>query len=62
MPRMRTELGDANSDLPWQWVQPRRPARRANDTEAPDDARVFGGSDDGDARSEAFVGPEETRP
>ncbi|MEU0552112.1 mechanosensitive ion channel domain-containing protein [Micromonospora sp. NPDC005979] len=62
MPRVRTELGDANSNLSWQWVQPRRPVRRPSDTEAPDDARVFGGSDDGDARSEAFVGPEETRP
>ncbi|WP_406076399.1 mechanosensitive ion channel family protein [Micromonospora sp. NBC_00858] len=60
MPRMRTELGDASSNLPWQWVQPRRPARRAGDTDVPDDARVFGGSDDGAARSEAFVGPEET--
>ncbi|SIN42895.1 mechanosensitive ion channel family protein [Micromonospora cremea] len=59
MPRLRTELGDASSDLPWQWVQPRRPVRRLTDTEVPDDARVFGGSDDGDARSEAFVGPEE---
>ncbi|MEU8218957.1 mechanosensitive ion channel family protein [Micromonospora taraxaci] len=62
MPRVRTELGDSTSNLPWQWVQPRRPVRRLSDTEAPDDARVFGGSDDGDARSEAFVGPEETRP
>ncbi|WP_430501105.1 mechanosensitive ion channel family protein [Micromonospora trifolii] len=62
MPRLRTELGDSNSNLSWQWVQPRRPARRLSDTEATDDARVFGGSDDGDARSEAFVGPEETRP
>ncbi|MGC4875630.1 mechanosensitive ion channel family protein [Micromonospora sp. DT43] len=62
MPRIRTELGDANSNLPWQWVQPRRPTRRPTATEAPDDARVFGGSDDGDARSEAFVGPEETAP
>ncbi|MEU1359248.1 mechanosensitive ion channel domain-containing protein [Micromonospora zamorensis] len=62
MPRIRTELGDSSSNLPWQWVQPRRPGRRLSETEAPDDARVFGGSDDGDARSEAFVGPEETRP
>ncbi|MEU8420578.1 mechanosensitive ion channel family protein [Micromonospora sp. NPDC048835] len=62
MPRIRTELGDSNSNLSWQWVQPRRPARRLPDTEAPDDARVFGGSDDGDARSEAFVGPDESRP
>ncbi|WP_433318008.1 mechanosensitive ion channel family protein [Micromonospora sp. CA-269861] len=62
MPRLRTELGDSTSNLSWQWVQPRRPTRRPSETEAPDDARVFGGSDDGDARSEAFVGPEETRP
>jgi small-conductance mechanosensitive channel len=59
MPRTRTELGDAGSNLPWQWVQPRRPVRRLSDTDVPDDARVFGGSDDGAARSEAFVGPEE---
>jgi small-conductance mechanosensitive channel len=31
----------------------------APDGEPSDDARVFGGSDDGDARSDAFVGPEE---
>ncbi len=64
MPRMRAEVGDAGSDLAWQWVQPRRPARpsarRLTDGEVPDDARVFGGSDDGAARSEAFVGPDET--
>ncbi|MFY1599286.1 mechanosensitive ion channel family protein [Micromonospora sp. WMMD737] len=59
MPRMRTEIGDAESNLAWQWVRPRRPVRRLNDAEVPDDARVFGGSDDGDARSEAFVGPDE---
>ncbi|MGW4500919.1 mechanosensitive ion channel family protein [Micromonospora sp. NPDC004336] len=59
MPRLRTELGDAESNLPWQWVRPRRPVRRLADGEVPDDARVFGGSDDGDARSEAFVGPDE---
>ncbi|MFC0005379.1 mechanosensitive ion channel family protein [Micromonospora siamensis] len=60
LPRLRTELGDASGALPWQWVQPRRPVRRLAEPEMPDDARVFGGSDDGDARSEAFVGPEET--
>ncbi|MET7750207.1 mechanosensitive ion channel family protein [Micromonospora sp. NPDC005367] len=59
MPRVRTELGDARSELPCQWVRPRRPARRPTDGEVPDDARLFGGSDDGDARSEAFVGPDE---
>ncbi|QGN49444.1 mechanosensitive ion channel [Micromonospora sp. WMMC415] len=59
MPRMRAEVGDADSNLAWQWVQPRRPAGRLADGDVPDDARVFGGSDDGDARSEAFVGPDE---
>lgn len=59
MPRIRTEIGDAESNLPWQWVRPRQPVRRLADGEVPDDARVFGGSDDGDARSEAFVGPDE---
>ncbi|MER7417544.1 mechanosensitive ion channel domain-containing protein [Micromonospora peucetia] len=59
MPRLRTEVGDAASNLAWQWVRPRQPVRRLTDTEVPDDARVFGGSDDGDARSEAFVGPDE---
>ncbi|MER5701574.1 mechanosensitive ion channel domain-containing protein [Micromonospora sp. NPDC002296] len=60
LPRMRTEVGDSAGTLPWQSVQPRRPVRRSADTDAPDDARVFGGSDDGAARSEAFVGPDET--
>ncbi|MFI7607235.1 mechanosensitive ion channel family protein [Micromonospora sp. NPDC049366] len=59
MPRVRTELGDADSRLPWQWVQPRRATPRLTDGDVPDDARLFGGSDDGDARSEAFVGPDE---
>ncbi len=59
MPRLRTEVGDGAGNLPWQWVQPRRPSRRPAEAEVPDDARLFGGSDDGDARSEAFVGPEE---
>ncbi|MBY8875392.1 mechanosensitive ion channel family protein [Micromonospora sp. PLK6-60] len=59
MPRVRAELGDSSGSLPWQWVQPRRPVRRRAEAEMPDDARVFGGSDDGDARSEAFIGPED---
>ncbi|SCF32931.1 Small-conductance mechanosensitive channel [Micromonospora carbonacea] len=59
LPRMRAEVGDASGALPWQAVQPRRPARRSAETDVPDDARVFGGSDDGAARSEAFVGPDE---
>lgn len=59
LPRLRAEVGDAGGSLPWQWAQPRRPVRRRVEGDPPDDARVFGGSDDGDARSEAFVGPEE---
>ncbi|WP_320068012.1 mechanosensitive ion channel family protein [Micromonospora sp. RTGN7] len=61
LPRMRTEVGDASGALPWQSVRP-RPARQRADADLPDDARVFGGSDDGAARSEAFVGPDEPAP
>ncbi|MEV6814588.1 mechanosensitive ion channel domain-containing protein [Micromonospora sp. NPDC051296] len=59
MPRLRAEVGDGAANLPWQWVQPRRSPRRPAEAEVPDDARLFGGSDDGEARSEAFVGPDE---
>ncbi|MDG4801650.1 mechanosensitive ion channel family protein [Micromonospora sp. WMMD980] len=59
LPRLRTEVGDVTGPMSWQSIQQRRPVRRATDTEAPDDARVFGGSDDGDARSEVFVGRED---
>ncbi|MFI7284177.1 mechanosensitive ion channel family protein [Micromonospora chersina] len=59
LPRLRAEVGDTAGSPPWQAVQPRRPVRRLPDTDVPDDARVFGGSDDGEARSEAFVGREE---
>ncbi|GGM03896.1 mechanosensitive ion channel protein MscS [Micromonospora yangpuensis] len=66
LPRMRTEIGDEASALPWQWDRPdrkgRRPARRPAAANPPDDARIFGGSDDGDARSEAFVGPTDDDP
>jgi small-conductance mechanosensitive channel len=34
-------------------------ASAASGVEPSDDARVFGGSDDGDARSDAFIGPQE---
>jgi small-conductance mechanosensitive channel len=56
LPRLRAEVGDASSRLDWQWVRPRTPAK---DEPAGDDARVFGGSDDGDARNTSFVGPDE---
>ncbi|MEV4727323.1 mechanosensitive ion channel family protein [Micromonospora humida] len=59
LPRTRAEVGDGAGNLPWQWVPPRRQVRRRTEGELPDDARVFGGSDDGDARSEAFVGPDQ---
>lgn len=61
MPRMRAEVGDAGGGQPWQWVSPRRPTQsgRLADGAGSDDARIFGGSADGVARSEAFVGPDE---
>nr|WP_230416650.1 mechanosensitive ion channel domain-containing protein [Micromonospora tarapacensis] len=60
MPRLRTEVGDGAGNLPWQWVQPRQSSRRNGEAEMPDDSRIFGGSDDGQARNEAFVGPDES--
>jgi small-conductance mechanosensitive channel len=58
LPRMRAEVGDGESRLPWQWVQPRRAAPRL-EREPVDDARVFGGNEDAKARSTTFSGPEE---
>ncbi|MFI5838991.1 mechanosensitive ion channel family protein [Catenuloplanes sp. NPDC051500] len=58
MPRWRAEVGDSRGDLDWQWGEKRsRPEPRPS--EPVDDARLFGGSDDGEERSNAFVGPEE---
>ncbi|GAB3983171.1 hypothetical protein GCM10027615_67650 [Plantactinospora veratri] len=65
LPRLRAELGDASGRMPRQSVGSRRPTRggtvdnRSAEHEPPDDARLFGGTDDGEARSSAFVGPDE---
>lgn len=59
LPRTRAEVGDANGGFDWQGVQPPVRVGPTPAAEAPDDARVFGGSDDGDARSSTFVGPDE---
>jgi small-conductance mechanosensitive channel len=58
LPRTRAEIGHAAEGFDWQGKPGGRGGAAAG-PEAPDDARVFGGSDDGDARSNAFVGPEE---
>lgn len=68
LPRTRAEVGDGSARLPWQWMPPRHDgvARRADGRgrdgrggEPDDDARVFGGSDDGEARGTVFVGPDQ---
>ncbi|MFY1671823.1 mechanosensitive ion channel family protein [Plantactinospora sp. WMMB334] len=69
LPRLRAEVGDGSGLLPWQSAAPRRPTAGAGrprsagngrtEHEPPDDARLFGGGDDGEARSSAFVGPDE---
>ena len=59
LPRLRTELGEATGSAALAGGAAAPAGRRPADTEAPDDARVFGGSDDGEARSEVFVGPED---
>jgi small-conductance mechanosensitive channel len=58
LPRVRAELGTSAVDRPGHWVQPRRPVPDEVDPDVMDN-RVFGGSDDGQARSTAFVGPDE---
>jgi len=58
LPRLRAEVGDGESQLSWQWVRPRRATPRL-ERDAVHDARLFGGSDDAEARSTTFSGPEE---
>ena len=53
LPRVRAEL-DGDHPLP----APVPPRSSSPEPEASDDARVFGGSDDGAERGAAFVGPE----
>jgi small-conductance mechanosensitive channel len=59
LPRIRAEVGDGATTHAWQQVRRQYRDRTDAGREAPDDARVFGGSDDGKARSSTFVGPEE---
>jgi hypothetical protein len=66
LPRLRAEVGDASGRLPWQWSPPSGPAPterpsavRTAEHEPPDDARLFGGDDDGEARGSTFLGPDE---
>jgi small-conductance mechanosensitive channel len=60
LPRRRTEIAGPSDEPLWHWT-PRPPAREP-DGEPDDDARVFGGSRDGEARGHTFVGPEEHTP
>ena len=55
LPRWRAELADGAAQRAWSWVDTRRRVPLP-DEEMSNDARVFGGSDDGNARSEAFAG------
>lgn len=62
LPRVRAEVGDGANRLAWQWVRPStahdvRPSRRDIPTEPDDDARVFGGSPEAEARAADFEGP-----
>ncbi|GII25336.1 mechanosensitive ion channel family protein [Planosporangium mesophilum] len=59
LPRTRAELADSRVTRPWRWEHSRIADGVGTNGNVPDDARVFGGSEDGEARSEAFVGPEE---
>ncbi|BCB88964.1 mechanosensitive ion channel family protein [Phytohabitans suffuscus] len=64
LPRVRAEVGDGANRLAWQWVRPSaahdvRPSRPGPPMEPDDDARVFGGSPEGEARAADFEGPPE---
>lgn len=64
LPRVRAEVGDGANRLAWQWVRPStahdvRPSRRGAPMEPDDDARVFGGSPEAEARAADFEGPPE---
>jgi small-conductance mechanosensitive channel len=58
LPRMRAEVGDADSYLSGQWLKPPRGARLPQRDPA-DNSRVFSGSTDARARNDAFTGPDE---
>ncbi|WBB99109.1 MULTISPECIES: mechanosensitive ion channel domain-containing protein [unclassified Solwaraspora] len=75
LPRWRAEVGDGDSLLDWLDLRHRpvtggqrngrHPAGPVTSTtggghEVPDDARLFGGDAEGDARASVFVGPEES--
>ncbi|BCB74178.1 mechanosensitive ion channel [Phytohabitans flavus] len=62
LPRVRAEVGDGANRLAWQWVRPSaahdvRPGRRNIPMEPDDDARIFGGDPEGEARAAEFEGP-----
>ncbi|GAA4685867.1 mechanosensitive ion channel family protein [Phytohabitans rumicis] len=55
LPRLRAEVGDGANQLVWQWSKPLREA--PVEGEPDHDARVFGGSQEGEARAADFEGP-----
>jgi small-conductance mechanosensitive channel len=60
LPRMRAEVGEGNSALVSKRIKWQLRNRSGAGQAVPDDdARVFGGSEDGEARGGTFVGPEE---
>jgi hypothetical protein len=59
LPRMRAEVGDGNGAFASKRMKWQLRDRDSAGQPAPDDARVFGGGNDGEARGETFVGPEE---
>ncbi|WJK39385.1 mechanosensitive ion channel [Solwaraspora sp. WMMA2056] len=75
LPRWRAEVGDGNGLSDWLDLRPPAAAARdrggrdrvgrgrvrpALDAEPPDDARLFGGGADGEARASVFVGPDDS--
>jgi hypothetical protein len=63
LPRTRAELAETTAQRPWAWSRPQAVTPERAPATLPDEgARVFSGSDDGEARGTAFVGPEHPEP
>ncbi|RSM60361.1 mechanosensitive ion channel protein MscS [Actinoplanes sp. ATCC 53533] len=59
LPRLRADVARDERVLPGRTAQPPAADRPADEAEAGGDARVFGGTGDGDERAVAFSGPDE---
>jgi small-conductance mechanosensitive channel len=58
LPRMRAEVADGAARRAWPWAASQQPSA-GEEGEPKEDSRVFGGDPEGDARGQAFTGPDQ---